>query len=448
MSYTPHVDADRRRMLAAIGVDSVEALFRDIPASLRNPRLDLPAPLSELEVMETLRDLEALNRSPVRAGDYFIGGGAYNHHIPAAVEAVVSNPSFYTSYTPYQPEMSQGMLQAIFEYQTLIARLTGLEVSNASLYDGGTAAYEACAMAVRETKRRRVLFDRSLNPHYRELLASYGRNVRLGMEEIDYSPRAADAPGALAGRLDDSYAAVVVQNPDFFGRIADYAPLAGTAHARGALLVQVANPVSLGLLKTPGEMGTDIAVGEAQPLGLALNYGGPYLGFISARRALLRKMPGRIVGETVDGRGRRGFVLTLQAREQHIRREKATSNICSNQALCALTALAHLALVGRKGLREVAELCLQKAHYARMTLGAIPGVELVFEGPHFNEFVLRLPRPVEDLFRAMGHSFEPGIRLNRWYRELADCLLVAVTEMNTRENIDNYARRLRDWLCN
>jgi glycine dehydrogenase subunit 1 len=448
MSFVPHVHEERQRMLEAVGVASVEDLFEDIPPSIRNPRLDLPPPLSELEAVEALRDLEALNRYPVRGGDYFIGGGAYNHHVPAAVDAVASIPSLYTAYTPYQAEASQGMLQAMFEYQTAIARITGLDVSNASLYDGGTASYEACALAMRQTRRRHILFDRSINPHYRELLTSYAHNVRAEITELEYAEAAADAPAALAEKVDDSVAAVFGQNPDFFGRIADYSALAEAAHEKGALLVMVVNPVSLGILMTPGEMGADVAVGEGQPLGLRLNYGGPYLGFMAARRALMRKMPGRLVGETVDAKGRRAFVLTLQAREQHIRREKATSNICSNEALCALTAVAHLATIGRQGFVDVARLCLQKAHYARMTLGAIEGAELVFDGPHFNEFVLRLGKPVEGLFRAMGHSFEPGIRLNRWYGELSDCLLVAVTEVNSKLHIDEYARRLRDWLCN
>jgi len=448
MGFVPHVDGERRRMLEALGAGSVEDLFEDIPASIRNPRLDLPPPLSELEAVEALKDLEALNRYPVRGGDYFIGGGAYNHHVPAAVGAVTSIPSFYTAYTPYQAEASQGMLQAIFEYQTAIARITGLDVSNASLYDGGTACYEACALAMRQTRRRHVVFDRSVNPHYRELLKSYAHNVKAEITELDHSQVAADSPGRIAERVDDTAAAVIVQNPDFFGRIADYSALAEAAHARGALLVMIVNPVSLGILKTPGEMGADVAVGEGQPLGLRLNYGGPYLGFMAARRKFMRKMPGRLVGQTVDEKGRRAYVLTLQAREQHIRREKATSNICSNEALCALTAVAHLATIGKRGFVDVARLCLQKAHYARMTLGAVEGVELVFEGPHFNEFVLRLGKPVEDLFRAMGHSFEPGIRLDRWYDGLSDCLLVAVTEMNSKQHIDEYARRLRDWLCN
>ncbi|MHC5054423.1 MAG: aminomethyl-transferring glycine dehydrogenase subunit GcvPA [Planctomycetota bacterium] len=448
MSFVPHVHEERQRMLEAVGVASVEDLFEDIPPSIRNPRLDLPPPLSELEAVEALRDLEALNRYPVRGGDYFIGGGAYNHHVPAAVDAVASIPSFYTAYTPYQAEASQGMLQAMFEYQTAIARITGLDVSNASLYDGGTASYEACALAMRQTRRRHVLFDRSVNPHYRELLTSYAHNVQAEITELEYAGAAGDAPGRLAEKVDESVAAVVVQNPDFFGRIADYSALAEAANSKGALLVMIVNPVSLGILKTPGEMGADVAVGEGQPLGLRLNYGGPYLGFMAARRALMRKMPGRLVGETVDAKGRRAFVLTLQAREQHIRREKATSNICSNEALCALTAVAHLATIGRQGFVDVSKLCLQKAHYARMTLGAVEGAELVFDGPHFNEFVLRLGRPVEGLFRAMGHSFELGIRLNRWYGELSDCLLVAVTEVNSKLHIDEYARRLRDWLCN
>ncbi|MHC4874635.1 MAG: aminomethyl-transferring glycine dehydrogenase subunit GcvPA [Planctomycetota bacterium] len=422
MSYSPHVN-----------------LFCDIPESISNPKLNLPPALSEQEVVEMLKDLEELNRYPVRNGDYFIGGGAYNHHVPAAVAAITSTPEFYTAYTPYQPEISQGMLQAIYEYQTVIARITGLDVSNASMYDGGTACYEACAMAVKQTRKEKILFDSSLNPHYRELLKSYGENVELEMVEVPYSEKAEDSITAISEKLDNTFAAVVVQNPDFFGRVADYSELAELAHKNKALLIMVVNPVSLGLLKTPAEMGADIAVGEGQALGLSLNYGGPYLGFMAATKKLMRKMPGRIAGQTEDNEGRRGFVLTLQAREQHIRREKATSNICSNQALCALNALAHCALIGKKGLKQVSNLCIQKAHYARMTLGAVEGAELVFDGPHYNEFVLRISRPVEDLFDAMGHSCEPGIRLNRWYPDLADCILVAVTELNTKNDIGGYA---------
>jgi glycine dehydrogenase subunit 1 len=448
MSYSPHVDEDRQKMLDAVGVKDIDDLFGDIPESIRNPKLDLPPALSEQEVAEVLRDMEELNRYPVRNADYFIGGGAYNHHIPAAVGRMVYMPDFYTAYTPYQPEISQGMLQAIFEYQTAICRITDMEVSNASMYDGGTAAYEACALAVRHTKKNRILFDSSVNPHYRQVLKSYGENVEFEMVEEEYSKEVDESVEKMISKVDKTFAAVVVQYPDFFGRIRDFEKLAEAAHANKALLIVIVNPVALGILKTPGEMGADIAVGDAQPLGMALNYGGPYAGFMSTTKKLMRKLPGRIVGETVDAEGKRGFVLTLQAREQHIRREKATSNICSNQALCALNALAHCAVIGKEGFRKVSELCIQKTYYARMTLGAIEGVELVFDGAHFNEFVIRLSKPVEDLFKAMGHSFEPGIRLNRWYDELGDCLLVTVTEQNTKESIDNYARRLRDWLCN
>jgi glycine dehydrogenase subunit 1 len=446
MSYIAHTPQDQAEMLKAIGIRSVDELFQDIPASLQHPQIQLPPALSELELIEHMRDLEEQNRHPVRGGDYFIGGGAYNHHVPQAAIAMISRSEFYTAYTPYQPEISQGMLQAIFEYQTAIARITGLDAANASLYDGGTAVYEACVMAVGETRRGRVVFDTSLNPHYRQVLASYGRNAQIDMHCLPYVPEPGGAAEQLCRELTDDTAAVIAQTPDFFGRTAGFEALAKACHARKALLILVVNPISLGVLRTPGEIGADIAVGEGQTLGMRLNYGGPYLGFIACREKLIRRLPGRLVGETADQQGRRGFVLTLQAREQHIKRERAASNICSNEALCALQALAYLTVMGKAGFRKVSELCIQKAHYARMKLGGIPGASLAFEGPHFNEFVLRLRKPVMDLFRRLGHSFEPGIRLNRWYPELSDCLLVAVTEVNSKQDIDNYAMRLQDWL--
>ena len=447
MSYIPHTIEDTKKMLAAIGVDSIDDLFAGVPDSLKNFELKLPASLSELELVEHIKDLESSNRYPMRPGSYFIGGGAYNHHIPAAVDELCAKSEFYTAYTPYQPEISQGMLQAIFEYQTAIARITGLAVSNASLYDGATAVYEASVMAVNSTRKEKIIYDSAINPHYREVMRSYGRNAMIGMEEIPYSPTPEQSIGALLERVDADTAAVIVQYPDFFGRICDYSELAEELHARKKLLIMAVNPIGLGILKTPGAMGADIAVGEGQPLGMPLNYGGPYLGFIATTEKLLRKLPGRVVGETVDTAGRRGFVLTLQAREQHIKRERATSNICSNQALCALRAVAYLAVMGKFGYRRVAELCLQKAAYARKVLGAIEGAELVFGGRHFNEFVLRLDKPVLDLFRRLGQDFEPGIRLDRWYPELSDSLLVAVTELNSRRDIDMYALRLREWLA-
>ncbi len=446
MAYIPHTAEDTEKMLQAVGVDEIEELFAGIPDSLKNFELNLPKAMSELELLEHMKELESSNRYPMRPGNYFIGGGAYNHHIPAAVDELCSRSEFYTAYTPYQPEISQGMLQAIFEYQTAVARITGLDVSNASLYDGATAVYEAAVMAVNHTRKSKIIYDSSVNPHYREVMDSYGRNAMIDMEQIPYADEPEQSIDHLLAAVDADTAAVIVQYPDFFGRIGDYSRLAAELHARKKLLIMIVNPLGLGILKTPGTMGADIAVGDGQPLGMPLNYGGPYLGFIAATTKLLRKMPGRMVGETVDKAGKRGFVLTLQAREQHIKRERATSNICSNQALCALRALAYLAVMGKSGYRQVAELCLQKAAYAREVLGEIPGVELVFGGRHFNEFVLRLNRPVLDLFRRLGHTFEPGIRLDRWYPEFADCLLVAVTELNSRRDIELYALRLREWL--
>ena len=447
MSYIPHTAEDTKKMLDAIGVSNIDELFTGIPDSLKDFELNLPKSMSELELLEHMKDLESSNRYPMRPGNYFIGGGAYNHHIPAAVDELCSKSEFYTAYTPYQPEISQGMLQAIFEYQTAISRITGMDVSNASLYDGATAVYEASVMAVNQTRKGRIIYDSSVNPHYREVMDSYGRNAMIEMEQAPYSKTPEDSTSELLSRVDDDTAAVIVQYPDFFGRVCDYSELAEELHKKKKLLIMIVNPISLGVLKTPAEMNADIAVGEGQPLGMPLNYGGPYLGFIASTKKLLRKMPGRMVGETVDRDGKRGFVLTLQAREQHIKRERATSNICSNQALCALRALAYLSVMGKHGYQKVSELCLRKAAYAREVLGNIDGAELVFSGTHFNEFVLRLNKPVLDLFRRLGQTFEPGIRLDRWYPELSDCLLVAVTELNSRRDIDLYALRLREWLA-
>lgn len=446
MAYIPHTEADQQKMLAEIGVDSLEQLFNDIPGKLRNPEIKLPQALSEFELLEHMQDLEAMNRHPVRKGEYFIGGGAYNHHIPAAVDELCGRTEFYTAYTPYQPEISQGMLQAIFEYQTAISRVTGMSASNASLYDGGTAVYEACVMAVNQTRRSTVIYDSSINPHYRQVLDGYAKNSMIKTKELSYSSEVGGNIDSLASEIDSDTAAVIVQFPDFFGRINDFTELAEKCHANKSLLIMIANPMALGVLKTPGEMGADIAVGDAQPFGMPLSYGGPYLGYITCTEKLLRRLPGRIVGQAEDVDGERGFVLTLQAREQHIKRERAASNICSNQALCALRALCYLTIMGKTGFRDVSELCMQKAAYAREKLGAIKGVELVFDGTHYNEFVLRLQKPPMDLFRQLGYSFEPGIRLNRWYPEMADCLLVSVTEVNSKHDIDRYALRLSDWL--
>ncbi len=423
-------------MLAVLGAGSLDDLFAHIPEELRLSReLGLPAALTEAELAREAARLAAANCDPARTV-LFVGAGAYDHLVPAAVAALVQRPEFYTAYTPYQPEVSQGMLQSIFEYQTMVASLTGLDVANASLYEGATAVYEAALLAVRATRRSKILVDGALNPRYRKLLAAYASNMGMGIVEVPHARGASDL-GGLAARAEKTVAAAVVQNPNFFGRVGDTTELAAKLHEHKALLIACTNPVALGALAPPGEMGADIACGEAQSLGLALGGGGPYLGFIAATGKLQRKLPGRLIGETRDLEGRRGFVLTLQAREQHIRREKATSNICSNQALCALQAGVHLALLGREGLKEVALQCLAKAAYAREKLAALPGCSLPFDGSVFHEFVLKLPRNAEDVYAALlTRGIAPGLPLSRHFPELDDCLLVCVTEKRTREEID------------
>ena len=437
--FTAAAEDDRQAMLEAVGAKTFDDLFAHIPAELQTDRFDVPPGLSELEMMQALRALAARN-----AGELvnFCGGGFYDHFIPAAVNALSSRGEFYTAYTPYQPEASQGTLQAIYEYQTAIVRLTGLEVANASLYDGGTALFEAVTMSLRCTGRRRVLVDEGVNPIYRTMLRCYTRNLEIEYEEIPLSNGRADR-AAIAAKTDASTAAVVVQNPNFFGCVDDFADLAATAHGAGARLVASVYPVSLGLLKTPGEMCADIATGEGQSLGLPLSFGGPYLGFMAVRGRDARRMPGRIVGATKDADGRRGFVLTLQAREQHIRREKATSNICTNEALCALRALIHLSLLGREGFVELAERCAGRAAYAFERLTRIPGVEPVFPPPFFNEFALRLPRDASDVVsRLVEHGIAAGFPVSRYYADMDRVLLLAFTEKRTKEEIDILAARI------
>ena len=439
MSYVPHTEADRREMLATVGVDSVEELFADIPEELRAPGLKLPPGRSEWAVRQHLRRLAAKNAIHLVS---FLGGGFYDHFIPAAVDALASRSEFYTAYTPYQPEVSQGVLQATYEYQSVVCRLTGMEVSNASLYDGGTALFEAVMMALRVTGRRRVVMDGGVSPIYRKMIACYTSNLSIEFTEIPVSHGQSDRDH-IASELDDRTAAVILQNPNFFGVVDDFADVSRLAHEVGALVICSVYPMSLGLLKTPGEMGADIATGEGQSLGLPLSFGGPYLGFMATRREFMRKMPGRIVGATVDREGRRAFVLALQAREQHIRREKATSNICSNEALCALRAVIHLSLLGKEGLREVARTCVAKAAYARGRLLAIRGVRALTDAPTFNEFALELPVDAGEVVnRLIEKGFAAGFPLGRYYPGLERCLLVAVTEKRTREEIGMFAEAL------
>ncbi len=440
MTYIPITPDEREAMLKAVGVSKVEDLFEAVPAQHRFPRLNLPPALTEMEAAAELAELAAANET-ARDLVSFLGAGAYNHYIPAAVDHILRRGEFYTAYTPYQPEISQGTLQAIFEYQSLICALTGMEVANASHYDGATAVAEAVNLAYAQFrgKRTKVVISPAVHPQYRATLRTYVQGMGLTL--------AGDAPETVTGDevtaahieplIDENTALVILQYPDFFGRIYDYTGLIETAHARGALVCVAANPIALGLLKTPGEMGADIVVGEGQPLGIPLAFGGPYLGFFATRKQYVHKMAGRLVGETADNRGQRAYVLTLTAREQHIKRERATSNICTNQGLMALASAVYLSLLGKTGLRQVAELCYHKAHYAAEQIVKIPGFTYCFDTPFFHEFAICCPRPVAEInAHLLEHGILGGYDLGQDYPALKDHLLIAVTEMNTKEEID------------
>jgi glycine dehydrogenase subunit 1 len=431
-------------MLATIGVGSIGDLFRPIPKELRARSFDLPPGMSEFEMMARLQEMAARNGRVVP----FVGGGYYDHVIPAAVDHLAGRSEFYTAYTPYQPECSQGSLQALFEYQTAICRLTGLEASNASLYDGGTALAEAAMMALRVTGRGRILLDGAVNPFHRAIVRTYLANLPVEIVELPPVNGMLDRQ-SLAGKLDDRCAAVMVQNPTFFGCVADYSDLAAQVHKSGALLVSAVYAVSLGLLKPPGDMGVDIAVGDGQSLGNHLSFGGPAFGFITAKKQYIRNMPGRIVGETVDREGRRGFVLTLQAREQHIKRHKATSNICSNQSLCALRGLIFLASLGKRGLVELARLNRDKAEYAKRALAAVRGVTIPPGGPTFNEFTIRLPKRADDVVASLlQRGIAAGVPLGSYYPGEENSVVVTVTEKRTKGEIALLARELEGALWN
>ncbi len=444
MRYLPLTDADRQAMLATIGVASIENLFADVPAPARHAGLvDLPRAMGELEVERRLSAMAAKNLN-AGAAPFFLGGGAYRHHVPAAVDHLIQRGEFLTSYTPYQPELAQGTLQSLFEFQTQVALLTGMEVANASLYDGATACAEAVAMACRVTRRDKAVLSAGLHPHYRDVCETYARFS--GHERVvpDAAPCGAEG---LAALIDGETACVVVQNPDFYGEIRDYSALAQQCHAAGALLVVIVTEMlSLGAIRPPGEMGADIVAAEGQSFGNALNFGGPHLGLFASREKFARQMPGRLVGETVDAEGRRGWVLTLSTREQHIRREKATSNICTNSGLCALAFTIHVALLGEAGLTRLARLNHAAAVATAERLAAIPGVALVNQR-FFNEFTLRLSCPAAPVVEALaGQGVLAGIPVSRLYpqrAEMADFLLVAVTEMVTQDDIERLEAGLR-----
>ena len=442
MSYVANTARERQEMLEVVG-RSMEDLFAVIGPGLRPKSFDLPDGKSELEVRRILGALADRNRTDLVS---FLGGGFYDHFIPAAVDAVLSRSEFYTAYTPYQPEASQGTLQALYEFQSAVCRLTDMEVTNASLYDGGTALYEAAMMALRVTGREKIVLDGGVNPIYRTMMRSYTTNLDIEFHEIPTRHGRAHRQ-RIAEALDDKTAGVILQNPNFFGCVDDYTDLAEAAHKVGALVIVSYYPISLGLLKTPGRMGADVATAEGQSLGLPLSFGGPYLGLMSTRRALVRKMPGRIVGRARDSQGREGFALILQAREQHVRRMKATSNICTNESLCAVGALVYLTLRGKQGLAEAARLCHEKAVYAHQRLLAIPGVRAPFDAPFFNEFVIDLGRPAADVVsRLIEHGFAAGFPLSKYYRNREHCMLIAVTEKRTRRDIGMLAETLEGLL--
>jgi glycine dehydrogenase subunit 1 len=446
--YLPLTDQDRAGMLQAIGAASLEDLFADIPESVRfKGKLNVSPALSEPALLRYMRGLAGKNADFDRYA-CFLGAGIYDHHLPVVVNHIISRSEFYTAYTPYQPEISQGELQAIFEFQSYICELTGMAVANASMYDGATALAEAGALAAGATKRRRLVLSAGVHPEAREIVRTTAKGLGLEVVEVGCEGGATPA-AALAAAIDGDTAAVLVQSPNFFGVIEDIAAVEPRIHAAGGLLVASCNPLSLGLLEAPGRLGADIVVGDAQPLGIPASLGGPTCGYFAAAEKWTRRMPGRIVGQTVDREGKRGFVLTLQAREQHIRREKATSNICSNQALLALCASVYLSLMGKEGIREVARLNLQKAHYAARRLSAVPGVSLAYPAPFFNEFVLRLPDHVSipELNRKLlERGFIGGYDLGRDDPALKGHLLVAVTEQRTREEIDGFAAGLEELL--
>ena len=440
MSYVLNTSDQQRAMLERIGAESVAELFRSIPESLRLGRpLDVPPALSEIELTRHVQQLAARNQAADRAV-CFLGGGSYDHFIPAVVDAIAGRSEFYTAYTPYQAEASQGSLQAFFEYQTLICQLTGLDVANASLYEGGSATAEAVLMALGITGRYgQVVVAESVHPQYRQTLATYLANLETRVRTLP-TPAGFLDPDEVKRVLDEQTACLVVQHPNFFGCLEEADAIGKLAKAAGALYVASFDPISLGLLKRPGQYGADIAVAEGQCLGNPMVYGGPYLGLLACRESLVRKMPGRLVGQTVDRHGQRCWVLTLQTREQHIRREKATSNICTNQGLMALKAAVYLAALGPEGLRETAALCTRKAHYAAERLTEVPGVRLRFARPFFKEYTLSVPGDAPALLaRLLQAGYHAGLGLGCWYPALRDAVSVAVTEKRTRAEIDGLA---------
>jgi glycine dehydrogenase subunit 1 len=444
--FIPHTDADRDEMLRTVGISSLEDLFRDVPKKYRYPTLNLPPAQTEMEIAAEMQEISMANES-VRELACFLGAGAYNHYVPAAVDAIIRRGEFLTAYTPYQPELSQGTLQAIFEYQSNVAALTGMEVCNASHYDGATAVAEAVNMAYANFrgKRSKIILSPAVNPQYRQTVRTYAEGSPLILLGDDQNADLKAGPDNLIPLIDTDTALVVIQYPDFFGRIYDFSNLADAAHNAGALLAVSVNPIALGLIQAPGMMNADIVTGEGQPLGIPLSFGGPYLGLFATRKEYVRKMAGRLAGETVDNRGQRAYVLTLTAREQHIRREKATSNICTNQGLIALASTVYMSLLGKNGMRQVAELCYHKAHYAAEAIANLPGYSIWSPMTFFNEFVIRCPGVVTEINDLLlDQDILGGYDLGRDYPTLTNHMLIAVTEMNTRDQLDRLVEVLSE----
>lgn len=438
MRYIPNSPDERAEMLRQIGADSIENLFESIPRDLRlRQPLNVPAALSEIELLR--RFDETATRNPAAGRVSFLGGGAYSHYIPTVVDHLISRSEFFTAYTPYQPEISQGTLQAIFEFQTLVCQLTGMDIANASMYDGSTAMAEAVLMAERVTKRKKVLASSAIHPEYLSVAHTYVQHAGIELVHAPFDEATGQTPVSAFDSIDDKTAAIVVQSPNFLGCLEDLQALSEKAHSHGALLiVAVTESISFGLLRSPGACGADIVVAEGQSFGVPLSFGGPYVGLFATRDKYARQIPGRLVGEAYDKKGRRGFVLTLATREQHIRREKATSNICTNEGLIALAATIYLETMGPRGVQEVAQQCTQKAHYAAREIAKLEGFSLPYSGPFFNEFIVRAPSDAAALLGKLASEkgIDGGIVLSRFYKTRPNDFLVCVTELNTREQID------------
>ena len=446
MSYFPITKKDQAEMLETIGIEHFGQLFTSIPSEIRNPHIELPEALSELETQSWFRKLSEKNVN-VKSHLSFLGAGAYEHFIPSIVRHMIGRGEFYTSYTPYQPEASQGTLQALFEYQSLICELTGMDVSNGSHYDGSTALAESVLMTLHETKRRKVLMARSVHPDYRQVAKTYLTGTQFQIEEVAFGPHFELNLEALKKALTPDVASVVVASPNFFGLVEDLREVETLVHQNGSLLILTAHPLSFGFYKTPKEWGVDIACGEGQPLGIPPSLGGPWLGYITATRTLMRRIPGRLVGLTQDTAGRRAFCLTLQAREQHIRRERASSNICTNQALCAIAACVYLASLGKVGVRRIAELNLENAHYLRAAISSLKGVEVLTQGPIFNEFVVRFQKPVEKINQfLLQKGVIGGLSLIQSFPECKNQMLLCATETKTKDDLDQLVQALKEAL--